>query len=233
MEPEVPATIPEPEPAPAPDQAVEANQEPEVKEVMAVSETETAPPEVPAPEVASEAEALTQPETEVAEAAVQESGAEPESVAADHEPEVAPGETSTLIVPEPILADQQPLLIQEHRPEVETRSRTRPTETSDETGSLDFSRPSRRLVQLDTDLDWKPSDRLTSSTSTSSSMMAPRSSFTGRGEVAAPDPIVVRMKTMEELISSITITAREVLGPIKNRRTVREVVKEAKVRYEY
>ena len=64
-------------------------------------------------------------------------------------------------------------------------------------------------------------------------MMAPRSSFTGRGEVAAPDPIVVRMKTMEELISSITITAREVLGPIKNRRTVREVVKEAKVRYEY
>ncbi len=44
--------------------------------------------------------------------------------------------------------------------------------------------------------------------------------------------IVVKMKTMEELISSITITAREILGPIKNRRTVRAVVKEARLRYD-
>ena len=39
-------------------------------------------------------------------------------------------------------------------------------------------------------------------------------------------------KTMVALLSSVTVTAREVLGPSKNRRTVRSVVIEAKLRYD-
>ena len=79
-----------------------------------------------------------------------------------------------------------------------------------------------KLTQLETDFEWKFDED-------SKSESRIQSSASGRGDSSL---ISVRMKTMEELISSITVTAREFLGPVKNRRTVRSVVKEAKLRYD-
>jgi len=73
-------------------------------------------------------------------------------------------------------------------------------------------------VDDDDDFDWKFDD----------GGPVPGFRLSGRGDGVD----VARSKTMEELISSITITAREVLGPVKNRRTVRDLIKEAKLRYD-
>jgi len=95
----------------------------------------------------------------------------------------------------------------------------RPTETT-LNGGFEIKIP--KLSQLETDFEWKFEE----DSKTESRI---QNSASGRGESSL---ISVRMKTMEELISSITVTAREVLGPAKNRRTVRSVVKEAKLRYD-
>ena len=73
----------------------------------------------------------------------------------------------------------------------------------------------------ETDFEWKFDDDV---------LPLPGSRWSGRGDGSGRDS--ARAKTMEELISSITITAREVLGPVKNRRTVRDLIKEAKLRYD-